>query len=166
LNCRRDDAVARVAVLVGGELRWCAAQERDHTQEGEDVDAFYLADLRLAMEQLLPELKARWKNFAGDAPPVVRLGTDGEEVTFGLERDLTVLDSVAADAPCICLPREAMTRAIMGYATPTELSVTQEGCDLPPTWRAVADALFVAREPHLIHEEMAFAMPHQFGLVP
>jgi hypothetical protein len=166
LNGRRDDPLARVAVLAGGELRWSAAQERDHTQEGEDVDAFYLADLRLALEQLQPELNARWKKFTGDAPPVVRLRMEEEEVALGLNREVTVLDQVVSDAPCLRLPRQAMTRAIMGYATPTELSLLHEGCDVPAACRSVAEALFVAREPHLIHEGLAFAKPHQFGLVP
>ena len=59
LNCRREDALARLAVLAGGELRWSAAQERDETKEGEDVDSVHLADLELAIRQLLPELSAR-----------------------------------------------------------------------------------------------------------
>jgi len=166
INCHRDDPLARVAVLAGGELRWCAAQERDHTEEGEDVDAFYLADLRLAIEQLLPELDARWQRFTGDAPPALRVCMDDEDVALGLDGDATTLPSAPDDAPCIRLSRKAMARAIMGYASPTELSLIHEGCDVPAQCRALADALFVAREPHLIHENMAFAKPHEFGLAP
>lgn len=36
----------------------------------------------------------------------------------------------------------------------------------PTACRAVAEALFMAREPHLIHEALAFAKPPQWGLVP
>jgi GNAT superfamily N-acetyltransferase len=166
LNCRRDDPLARMAVLAGGQLRWWAAQERDWTEKGEDVDAFYLADLRLSVEQLLPELNARWKRAAVEAPPVLRLATDEEQVALKLGDDLTIIDAAASDIPSIRLPRKAMTRAIMGYATPTELSLLHEGCHMPADCRAVADALFVAREPHLIHEEMVFAEPSRWGLVP
>ena len=166
INCPRGDAMARIAVLAGGELRWCAGQERDYTDDGEDVDAFYLADLRLALEQLLRELNARWKGFTGDAPPAMTLGMDAEEVTLSLGQKVRILEGKPADAPIVCLPRKAMTRAIMGYATPSELSLLHEGCEIPEECRAAADALFVAREPHLIHENWAFARPEQFGLVP
>ena len=59
-----------------------------------------------------------------------------------------------------------MTRAIMGYATPTELSLLHEDCHVPASCSGLADALFPAREPHLIHEGLAFSKPEQFGLVP
>ncbi len=166
INCRRDDPLARVAVLTGGELRWCAAQERSYTDDGEDVDAFYLADLPLAVKQMLPELNTRWKRFASDAPSAIRLRTEDEEVALRLARELAIAGNAGTDAPCIHLPRKAMARAIMGYATPTELSLLHEGCDIPEACRIVLDALFIAREPHLFHEGYAFAKPHELGLVP
>lgn len=166
LNCRRDDVLARLAVLAGGELRWCAAQERDCTEKGEDVDAFYVADLRLAIEQLLPELNARWKRCAVDAPARVLLSTENEEVILGLGCELTMLGKAAGDVPRARLARKAMTQAIMGYASPTELALIHEGCDIPAACRDVIDVLFEAREPHLIHEGYAFAKASEFGLVP
>jgi len=166
LNCRREDVLGRIAVLAGGELRWCAAQERDYTEKGEDVDAFYLADLRLAIEQLLPELNARWKRSKGDAPARVLLSTEDEEVILGLGCELTVLGKAAGEVPRVRLPRKAMTQAMMGYATPTELALIHEGCKIPAACRDVIDVLFEAREPHLIHEGYAFARASEFGLVP
>ncbi len=59
-----------------------------------------------------------------------------------------------------------MTRALMGYATPTELSVIHAGCEVRSDCRAVVDVLFPARKPHVIHEGLAFAEPPEFGLVP
>jgi len=166
LNVRRQDPLARVAVLAGGELRWSAAQERDWTENGEDVDAFYLADLALAVEQMQPELNARWQRFGGRVPSGVVLATGEEQVTLDLGPDLRVTDAAPDGAPCLRLPRRAMVRAIMGYATPTELAPLHDGCEIPRACRKVADALFPAREPHLIHENAAFAEPEQFGLVP
>ncbi len=166
INARRDDVLARLAVLAGGELRWSAAQERDCTESGEDVDAFYLADLRLALRQLLPELNARWRAFSGQAPPAVRLCMEEQAVGLSLQARLEVLDAGVDDAPCIRLPRKAMTRAVLGYASPAELSVLHDGCELPDSCRAVAEGLLPVREPHLIHENLAFAAPADFGLVP
>ena len=166
LNCRRADPLARIAVLAGGELRWHAAQERDHTSDGEDVDAFYLADLRLALEQLLPELQARWKAFDGPAPSALRLAVDDEDVTLGLAAGLSLRAGSDDTAPCVMLPRKPMTQAVMGYAAPTELALIHECCEVPASCREVADALFPAREPHLIHENWAFAKPADFDLVP
>jgi GNAT superfamily N-acetyltransferase len=167
INCRRTDPLARIAVLTGGELRWSAAQERSWTDEAEDVDAFYLTDLRLALEQLLPELNRRWSGFGGRVPSALRLVMEEEEqVTVELGPEVALADSRDDGTPCMRLPREAMTRAVMGYAKPTELSLLHAGCRLPPECRAAADALFPAREPHLIHEGRAFATPDQLGLVP
>jgi GNAT superfamily N-acetyltransferase len=166
LNCRREDVLARLAVLAGGELRWSAAQERDETKEGEDVDSFYLTDLRLAIGQLLPELTARWRGHTGERPPTLALRGGDEEVLLELGKEVELLDDGDASAPCLRLARKAMTRAIMGYATPTELSFLHEDCDVPAGCSGLADALFPAREPHLIHEGLAFAKREQFGLVP
>ena len=79
---------------------------------------------------------------------------------------IAIFDGSAAEAPCVRLGRKPMTRAIMGYATPTELSLIHDGCDLPGPCREVADALLPARKPHLIHENIAFAAPGDFGIVP
>ena len=166
LNCRRTDPLARVAVLAGGELRWHAAQERDHTEGGEDVDAFYLASLPLAIEQLLPKLEVRLAQTSPPTPTALRLRMDGEDVALGLGAKPSILREAPADAPCVQLPRKAMTRAIMGYATPTELCLLHEGCYLQDACCRVADALFPAIEPHLIHEGLAFAEPQDLGLVP
>jgi len=165
LNCRRTDPLARLCVLAGGELRWCAGQERDHT-EREDVDSFYLADLRLAVEQLLPELAARWTAFTGHAPPSLHIRMEDESVVLGLAGPVELLPLAANSEPCLRLSRKAMTRAIMGYATPTELSLLHEDCSVPDECRAAADALFGAREPHLTHEGWAFAKMTDYGLVP
>lgn len=166
LNTRRRDPLARIAVLAGGELRWSAAQERDHTSAGEDVDAFYLTNLRLALEQLQPELNARWQKFSGPAPPALRVGMEDEEVVLRLAREVTLQDPGPEGIPSLRLPRKAMTQAIMGYATPPELALLHEGSVVPEGGLAVVEALFPAREPHLIHEELAFAEPAQWGLVP
>lgn len=47
-------------------------------------------------------------------------------------------------------------------------TIRTRGTAQPPSaaCRATMDALFPAREPHLIHENLAFATPEQFGLVP
>jgi len=166
LNCRRDDPLARIAVLAGGELRWCAAQERDHTEKGEDVDSFCLVDLPLAVRQLLPELSERWRSSTGCAPEAILLRTDAGEVVLGLGRELTLLDSAPAGTPQVYLPRKAMTQAIIGYAAPTELCFLHAGCEIHESCCAAVDVLFEAREPHLIHEGYAFAGPNEFGLVP
>ena len=166
LNVRRGDPLARVAVLAGGELRWSAAQERDWTDDGEDVDAFYLADLPLAVEQMQPELNARWQRFGGRVPSAVVLAMGEQRATFELGPELRVTGATPDGAPCVTMSRQAMVRAIMGYATPTELTLLHDGCEIPEACRKVADALFPAREPHLIHENTAFAEPEQFGLVP
>jgi len=166
LNCRRSDTLARLCVLAGGELRWSAAQERDCFAVGEDVDAFYLANLHLAIEQLLPELDARWRAFSGAAPPTVRLDMEGEGVGLHLGRRLQVLDDPGGAAAVIRLPRKAMTRALLGYATPTELSLLHKDCCVPDECQAAADALFSAREPRPVHEGWAFAQMADYGLVP
>ena len=166
INGRRTDPLARIAVLAGGELRWCAAQERDHTADGEDVDAFYLADLPLAIQQLLPELQARWSAFDGPAPSTLGLRMEDEAVTLGLDAGLALRDGGDEAAPGVELPRTAMTQAILGYAAPTELVLIHPGCEIPLACRQVVDALFPAREPHLIHEGWAFAQPADFGLAP
>ena len=166
INCRRTDPLARIAVLAGGELRWHAAQERDHTEDGEDVDAFYVTSLRLAIEQLLPELKARLTRVPVVAPPALRLGMDSEDAALTLSPEPALLSDAPEESPRLELPRKAMTRAIMGYATPTELSLLHEGVAVPDECRDLADTLFPAREPHLIHEGLAFAKPPQLGLAP
>jgi GNAT superfamily N-acetyltransferase len=166
LNCRRDDPLARMAVLAGGELRWSAGQERNWTDEGEDVDGFYLTDLRLALEQLLPELQARRQAFAGDAPSALRLVADDQTASLWLDGDVVLLNGEAPSAPAVRLPRKAMTQAVMGYAAPSELALLRPGCEVPPDCAGVADAIFPAREPHLIHENMAFAGMDELGLVP
>ncbi|MFO7956177.1 MAG: GNAT family N-acetyltransferase [Candidatus Brocadiia bacterium] len=166
LNCRCEDPLARFAVLAGGQLRWSAAQERDATAEGEDVDAFYLADLRLALEQLMPELADRFRSFTGDAPRALVLAMDKDKVALSLRTDLGLPAKVPADAPTVHLPRKPMTQAIMGYARPGELELLHEGCRIPESCRGVVDALFAAREPHLIHEGQAFARLDKLGLVP
>jgi len=166
INCRRTDPLARITVLAGGQLRWWAAQERDYTAEGEDVDAFYLADLRLAIEQILPELNARWKRFQANAPPAMRLCMDDERVGLWLRDGVVLLNGEAGAAPAVHLQRKAMTQAILGYGSPTELSLLYQGCQIPEECAQAVDALFPAREPHLIHEGTAFAGPGQFGLMP
>ena len=166
INCRREDPLGRLAVLAGGQLRWSAGQERDWTADGEDVDAFYLTDLRLGLEQLLPELNTRWSEFAGRAPSAIRLSMGDEEAALGLRGNVELVDGLAGEAPCVVLPRKAMTRAIVGYAAPTELACLHEGCEIPAACREMIDALLPAREPHLIHENSAFCGPEQFGLVP
>ena len=166
INCRRTDPLARVAVLAGGELRWNAARERDCTDDGEDVDAFYVTDLRLALEQLLPELEARLAQTSPFTPAALRLRMDGEDVALGLGAKPSILREAPADAPCVHLPRKAMTRAIMGYATPTELCLIHEGVAIPDECRDLVDVLLPALEPHLIHEGLAFAESQDLGLVP
>jgi len=166
LNCRGMDLPARAAILAGGEFRSSAAQERNATDQSEDVDAFYLADLPLAVEQLLPELAARRHRLAADVPPAVRLGMEEQEVTLGFADGLEILNTVPPGAACIRLPRKAMTQAILGYATPTELSLIHDGCEIPFACAALADALFPATRPHLIHEGLAFAALEDWGLVP
>ncbi len=166
LNCRRDDPVARMAVLTGGELRWSAGQERDWTDDGEDVDAFCVTDLRVCMEQMLPEFQDRREAFTRDAPASMRLSMDDETVGLWLDGEVALLNGEASAAPEVRLSRKAMTQAVMGYATPAELACLHEGCDIPPECTAAVDVLFPAREPHLIHESMTFAKPEQLGLVP
>lgn len=166
INCRRNDPLARIAVLTGGELRWHAAQERDYTGDGEDVDAFYLADLRLAVEQLLPEIRSRWLDSNAHVPAALVLSIEDQVVALRLDHDVAVLNHMPAKAPRVHLPRQAMMRAIMGYATPAELCLIHDGCDVSEECRDTADALFPAREPHLVHENWAFAKPQEFGLVP
>jgi len=166
VNCRRDDPLARLTVLAGGELRWHAAQERDCTEDGEDVDAFYLADLRLAIQQLLPEIRSRWQGTGARVPFSLVLSIEGQEIALRLDHDVTALKCAPAGAPRVHLPRPAMARAIMGYATPTELCLVHGDCNVAAECRGAVDALFPAREPHLMHENWAFATPEQFGLVP
>jgi len=164
LNCRREDTLARLAVLAGGQLRWSAAQERAGTETAEDVDAFHLTDLRLALAQMLPELNRRWQQFGGQAPAGIVLAMEEESVALELGPEVALAGPT--DGPTARLPRTAMTQALMGYATPTELSLLHEGCTLPPGCRAALNALFPATEPHLVHEETAFAGPDRFGIVP
>jgi hypothetical protein len=166
LNCGRSDPLARMAVLAGGELRWSAGQERNWTDEGEDVDAFYLTDLRLALGQLLPELQARRQAFTGNAPPALRLVMDDESVGLSLSGAPVLLNGEAEAAPAVRLPRKAMTQAMMGYAVPTDLVLLHDGCEIPEDCARLVDALFSAREPHLVHENMAFAQMDELGLVP
>lgn len=166
LNCRREDPLARFAVLAGGQIRWSAAQERDATAEGEDVAAFYLADLRLVVQQLMPELVDRFRSFTDDAPDALVLALDKEEVALSLRPDPELVDDPPADAPRAHLPRKAMTQAVMGYARPSELALLQEGCCIPDGCRDIMDGLFPARQPHLMHEGQAFARADELGLVP
>jgi hypothetical protein len=166
LSCRRDDVLARLSVLAGGELRWSAGQERDWSESGEDVDAFYLADLRLALEQMLPELNARWRECAGSAPAEICLSMEGDEVGVQLGPEVKLLDDPSLSILRVRLPRKAMTQAIVGYACPGELVALHEGCQVPEACSAALDALFVARQPHLVHEGLSFAGPERFGLVP
>jgi GNAT superfamily N-acetyltransferase len=165
INCRREDPLARVAVLAGGQLRWSAAQERMAGEDGEDVDAFYLASLRLALEQLQPELSARLESCDARKPGALTLAMEEQSVTLRLGEQVSVERS-AGIPPVVRLPRQAMTRAIMGYATPTELALLHEGCSIPPEASRLIDALLPAREPHLIHEDTAFAAPEAFGIIP
>ncbi len=166
LSVRRDDPIARIAVLAGGEHRWSAAQERNWSGE-EDVDAFYLADLPTALRQMLPELNARWHRFGRASLTVLSLQMGEEpEVALELGPDLRIGERVPGDAACVRMGRKAMTRALLGYATLSELALLHADCDIPACCREVMDALFPVREPHIIHENLAFARPEQFGLVP
>jgi GNAT superfamily N-acetyltransferase len=166
LNCRHNGKMARLAVLTGGQVRWSAAQERDCTEDGEDVDAFYVAGLRPALEQMLPELNRRWQRFARTAPPAIVLWMDGERVAVELGPDLALRDGTPPGAPTVALPRMAMTQALIGYARPSDICLLHDGCNVPADCRHLLDALFPALEPHLIHEGTSFATTDQLGLVP
>jgi hypothetical protein len=166
INCRPTDTLARVGVLAGGEMRSCAAQERDHTKGGEDVDAFYLAGLAVAVEQLLPELNHRWQQSGVAGATALGLRVDDEEVWIALAGDVRILASPQSSGQVVELPRKAMTQAIMGYATPSELSLIHDACRIPARAATTMDVLFPATSPHIIHEEYAFARADHFGLVP
>jgi hypothetical protein len=167
INCRREDPIARMAVLAGGQLRWSAAQERRaRTDEAEDVDAFYLADLRLALQQLLPELKVRRSAHPRYAPDAVTLSVGSQSVTLDVADGVALAAEDGRGTPVVQMPPKAMTQAVLGYATPQELSLLHDGCRMPGECRELMEALFPAAEPCLPHEETAFAAPDRFGLVP
>ncbi len=124
-------------------------------------------DLASAVRQLLPELDAHRRAAAQsiDFPDAIRLATEDQEVALDLTDGVSISQG-AGDAPRVVLPRKAMVRMIMGYAMPTELAVLHEGCVIPPEWATAVNALAPTWEPHLIHENTAFAGPAALGLVP
>ncbi len=166
VSCRPEGHIARAGILAGGELRSFAAQERDHTSQGEDVDAFYLADLRLALEQLLPELNVRWRERGSTGATALGIQVDGEESWLALAGDVTTLEAPQSTGHLARLPRQAMAQAIMGYAAPSELQLIHSDCSIPERTAGILDVLFPATRPHLIHEGYAFADPDELGLVP
>lgn len=66
----------------------------------------------------------------------------------------------------VFLHQYAIGRAQMGMCLPEYPFVPPDRRGRGYFKRLMVDALFPAREPHLIHENLAFARPAAFGLVP
>ena len=93
------------------------------------------------------------------------MATEDQEVTLDLTDGVRIVED-APDAVHIRLPRKAMVQMLMGYAGFGELAVLHEGCEMPPECWRYMDGLFCIGTPYLIHENIAFAGPAGFGLVP
>jgi hypothetical protein len=91
---------------------------------------------------------------------------DEEEVWLALAGEVTVLEIPQSSGRVAELSRGSMTRAIMGYATPSELALVDADCRLPERAALALDVLFPATKPHLIHEGYAFASADELGRVP